>query len=392
MSKKSKKPNTFRGSVDLGSLNINSNANNISKIEIMRAGSWDHPVYGEFEIDEKRLVRFKENFDKGVRKAIPIDIEHKTDEGAVGWVNELSIEDNRLFATIEWTNEGIKLIKNKKYRFFSPEFADEYEDSVSSVEYRDVLIGGAITNRPFFQELDEVVVLSNKFLITKKLSNKKKKTGGENKMKKSELKKKLLSDPKFIPSDKDKVSFEVFAEVKKEVDVELAKKNKKSRKRTKVAKEPTNKTVSLSEHQFSALEKAANEGVKAMRQLRTKRMSETIETFVYSESNKDGVLLPKSKEIAEKLMFSLNKKQRGKLENLLGSLPKISFFAEKGVDILDGEDEAAPAGTDEYSHQLATRATALQASSPKKYKSFMEAALVAEKQLAKEGIMPDTGN
>jgi len=385
-----KNPRKFHGSVtDLVGLGLDPATNNSSKIEVLKTGIWHHPIYGELAISNSRLERFKENFDGGIRKGVAIDIEHKSDEGAVGWVKNLTIEDNSLVALIEWTPEGIQLIRNKKYRFFSPEFDDFYEDNKTGEEYRDVLIGGAITNRPFLQELEEII-LSEKF----KEKIKKKKGGEKNKktMNIKELKKKLLTDPDFSPKKKDKVSEKMLSEVKDEIKAEAKanKKKKLTKKSVKSKKVKNDKTITLSEDHVARLEKSAEEGRKALREVRKIRLNKKLSEFVYSEEkNKDGTLLPKSEKIARKLLFSLGANQRKTFISLLESLPKIGIFSEAGMDIPNADKKTAPKNVDDYSFQLSERATKLREEKPEKFKTLSEAMYAAEQELKAEGVKPE---
>jgi hypothetical protein len=372
-------PHKFMGTVaDLQGLGLDPTNNNISEIEILRVGKWLHPIYGELVVTQGRLQRFKENFDKGVRKGIAIDDEHKSDEGAVGWVKDVRVKPDVLTALVEWTPEGIQLIRNRKYRFFSAEFDDIYEDAKTGEEFRDVLIGGAITNRPFMQNLQEII-LSEKYA---QINPKNK--GGE-KMKTKELKAKLLANPKFSPKKEDKVSKKVLTEVKEEIKKEAKTKklSKKGKKRKAVL---TDKTVTLSENRLKDLEDAANKGVRALRELRTMRLKDEVSGFVYSENNIDGVLLPKSNKLAESLMFTLGDKQRRIFTEFLKTLPKVKIFSELGSSEVKDALGEAPPGVDKYSWALAERAKKVLAKNPKKYKTLSEATYEAERQLKAEGI------
>ena len=180
----------------------------------------------------------------------------------------------------------------------------------------------------------------------------------------------------------------MFMEVRKEVLAERkAKKDEESGKETKKGSEKGTKVISLSEDQFKALETASNEGVKAMRELREMKMTETVNSFVYSEDNKAGVLLKKSGELASKLMFTLGEKQRVTFTEFLNSLPKIKIFAELGNEEVKAEIGEAPEGVDSYSFQLDVRAKKLM--SEKKFKIYSEAVFAAEKELKEEGITPE---
>jgi len=372
-----KAPHKFMGAIaDLYSIDPDENT---CEIEVLKVGEWLHPIYGELLITQEQLQRYKENFDKGIRKGLPIDIEHKTDEGAVGWVKELRAKPGVLTALVEWTEEGVQLIKNKKYKFFSAEFTDFYEDPKTGEEFRDVMIGGAITNRPFMQNLQEIV-LSEKYAETKP-----KEKGGE-KMKRTELKEKLLADPKFSPKKEDEVSEKMLTEVKEEIAKEAATKKKLSEKGKESKNAPKGKTITLSENQLKKLEMAANEGVKALRELRKMKMTDQVDSFVYSDNNIGGVLLPKSKKLATSLMFTLGNNQRKIFMEFLKSLPKVKIFAEIGHSEVIKELGSPPPGVDKYSWTLAERAKKILEDSPKKYKTLSEAMHEAERQLDAEGI------
>lgn len=123
----------------------------------MKAGKWQHPQFGEIEITPADLHQFKENFDKRVRGTdIAVDISHQPDKGAVGWFKELRVDGDKLMAKVAWTEEGANLIKSGKYRYFSPEFMFQWKDPESGQVYKDVLFGGALTNRPFLKNMDPI--------------------------------------------------------------------------------------------------------------------------------------------------------------------------------------------------------------------------------------------
>lgn len=130
-----------------------------TEIEVMQTGEWDTPGHGKFSITEDDLNEYVANFNSGTRKGVPIDLEHKTDGGAVGWVKDLTRKGTSLFANVEWNNAGAQMLADKAYRFFSPEFAPRgYKDPEGKqTADRNVLIGGALTNRPLFKNLTAIV-------------------------------------------------------------------------------------------------------------------------------------------------------------------------------------------------------------------------------------------
>jgi len=133
-----------------------------SKIEIMRTGTWKHPLYGQFSISENDINDFILHFNEGVRGVdIAIDLEHgeTPHKGAsAGWIKSLNKQGNSLLAEIEWTELGKEKLKNKEYKYFSPEFKFNYEDLETGKKYTNVLMGGGLTNRPFIKNMQPVLL------------------------------------------------------------------------------------------------------------------------------------------------------------------------------------------------------------------------------------------
>lgn len=128
-----------------------------SWIQIMKTGEWDHPELGKLKITPSDLTKFKENFDNRVRGVdLFVDISHKPEGGAVATFKELKVDGDKLMAQVGWTEEGADLIKSGKYRYFSPEFKFSWKDPEGGQSYKDVLFGGALTNRPFLKGMEPV--------------------------------------------------------------------------------------------------------------------------------------------------------------------------------------------------------------------------------------------
>lgn len=135
-----------------------------SVVEIMRTGQWEHPLYGPISIMESDLDGFIANFFANVRGIdIAVDQEHKPEAGAMGWFKKLwkiprDDEGFSLQAEIQWTYQGEQLIRDGIYRYFSPEFTNEWKDPESGRIYKNVLFGGALTNRPFIKNMDPILL------------------------------------------------------------------------------------------------------------------------------------------------------------------------------------------------------------------------------------------
>lgn len=126
----------------------------IPYLPIPREKPYKHSVYGDISITPERNANFVTNFTGGVyQMPLPVDAEHKTElSGAVGWIHEMrQNSDGSVDARVEWTDRGKMLIKNDRFKFFSPAWFDEWTDPATETVYIDVAIGGAITTRPFFK-------------------------------------------------------------------------------------------------------------------------------------------------------------------------------------------------------------------------------------------------
>lgn len=121
-----------------------------SWIQAFPLGKWQHPTYGEIEMTLDKAVSMAANVNAGVRgQDLDIDYDHKEHRAdAAGWVEKAEARTDGLWLLIDWTREAAEKIKSKAYRYFSPEFSDKWEHSASGKVFKNVLFGGALTNRP----------------------------------------------------------------------------------------------------------------------------------------------------------------------------------------------------------------------------------------------------
>lgn len=141
--------------VDLTKISLSEGDTPSSWIHAMTVGKYDHPVYGEIAFTEDRLKRFATSVVDKVREIEPdIDYDHKAKTGdAAGWVKNAEVRADGLYLFVEWTKTAADKIRSKAYRYFSPEFLDEWTHPKNATKFQDVLAGGAITNRPFLKDL-----------------------------------------------------------------------------------------------------------------------------------------------------------------------------------------------------------------------------------------------
>lgn len=142
---------------------IDINEEGLSKVQVLKAGEYNHPSYGVLNLTEETLNKFVTNFKNNVRGIdLSIDYTHDNDGGekpAACWIKDLSVENTDkgvgLFASVEFTPKGKKLVEEKEYKYASADFAINYNtDKDECVPY--VLLGGTLTNRPFIKEMNPI--------------------------------------------------------------------------------------------------------------------------------------------------------------------------------------------------------------------------------------------
>jgi hypothetical protein len=119
-------------------------------IQAFPIGKWDHPEYGTIEMSLPKAVNMAANINAGVRgQDLDIDYDHKADrKDAAGWIERAEARVDGLWVLVDWTKEAFEKIKNKAYKYFSPEFMNVWTHPSSGQKFKDVLFGGALTNRP----------------------------------------------------------------------------------------------------------------------------------------------------------------------------------------------------------------------------------------------------
>jgi len=130
--------------------------------QIAMTGSWEGHSAGKFSLDVLDLEKIVKNF-KAMGLDVVVDYEHQSLYGekapASGWIrhpNGLKVEDEKLFALIEWTQEAKAQIKSGEYRYLSPTLVAHATDPKSGEDVGWMLHSVALTNTPFFNELPPI--------------------------------------------------------------------------------------------------------------------------------------------------------------------------------------------------------------------------------------------
>jgi phage I-like protein len=352
------------------------------EIHIVPTGKWSHPYYGEFEITPKMISQMCAYFKEGVRKDIPITPGH--DNGmsggelpAVGWFKELIDKGVQgLYAWVEWTAEGEKLLREKAFKYFSAEISWNYYDSELDIKRDVLLVGGALTNKPFFKQLDldpaagfsekdkdkvtfsfEVKEIINQFnetnimdlktILAKKveeLSAEEKAYVVEHKSELSaeeaEAFKSVVGETAKEETPEEKTAREAKekedADAKAKADTEAANvaaglNPDGTAKVTDVSASEKGKKVELSEAEHIALKKRADAYDTMFAEVEKNKVNTLVGKLVLSESNKAGRFAIAQKGAVESFVKTLSETQRDQLVNLVNAMPKKEMdFSEKG--------------------------------------------------------------
>jgi hypothetical protein len=142
---------------ELESLVFSDAAADAVEIEVCRDGTWQHPAYGKVTITPQIRESMLANFRANVRRVgdLPLDYDHRQGP-ASGWLKDLRQDGTSLKASVAFTPTAREQIERGEYRFFSPEWHPNFKDPSTGKEHGATLLGGGLTNRPFFRELAPV--------------------------------------------------------------------------------------------------------------------------------------------------------------------------------------------------------------------------------------------
>lgn len=110
---------------------------------------------GDFIVDEECFKLMNAHMQ---RRAIDIviDYEHQTLEGvqapASGWIKELSLKTDGIYAKVEWTAKAKVFLANKEYRYLSPVILVRESDKKAVI-----LHSVALTNTPAISGMTPIV-------------------------------------------------------------------------------------------------------------------------------------------------------------------------------------------------------------------------------------------
>lgn len=319
------------------------------KIHILPYGTFERWEYSEpVIIDDRAMDDFIENFSKGVRKSVPITAGHDSfqETPAVGWFKKVWKDTKGLWGEVEWTEYGLELLSKKLFDHFSAEYFPIWKDEENGIVLRNVLSGGALTNNPFFKNLENNLAFSEKGAnvfavkndqILYQFSNKNDMTIEEIVAKNAdsrtdeekaflvEHKDELTEDQKTALEDtpvvEDKPVVEDAPVVEDEPVVDAP-----------VVEKASDKSVTMTFAEATSLRKMANEGAQAFKKIESSERAALVSSLTFSAKNTEGKFTPAANTKLDTFLVSLSEAQRKDFSELMKLTVKAdaSMFDEIG--------------------------------------------------------------
>lgn len=340
----------------------------VSRIQIAKTGSFADPRYGKFAITSKDLTKWIANFEvlnkSNGRIGLPVDVDHGPErEGnteAAGWLTQLTSSANgtELWATVEWTDLGIELVKSRRYAYISPSYVANYKDETGK-EFGTALLGVALTNRPF---LSMATVSLSRLHTTESYT--------PNEMAIS----KELATALGIAEDADEAV--VLSRV-----TELTKEPEPQETKSLAEQAKAEGMFILTADQFASLTQNATEGAAAAAALKEQRFETA---FSKALNDSKGARVAPTQKDQFKALYDGNADATiallDTLPNLVNAEPVGSGSPANGSTSL-AKDEVEGFETDDFSNELAEKALALCAAD--KDLDYGDAVVLAAEQMGR---------
>jgi hypothetical protein len=134
-------------------------------------GSWSHPQFGRTTITTEKATKLVDSFHKKVRgQDILTDYDHGLDANkggkASGEIVDMEVRNDGVWSAIKFTETAKDEIAKGEWKYFSPEFYEEWVNPMTDTVHEMVPSGGGLTNKPWIKGMvpinfSEVVVEEN---------------------------------------------------------------------------------------------------------------------------------------------------------------------------------------------------------------------------------------
>lgn len=148
-----------------------SQGRTLIKVPIAFTGEWNHPQYGKVKLSEEDLIAMQRNwsnaqagYDPPLFKGHPLNNDSLEGDASEGWPDSIYIEGDTLFGEYIPTDESlIADVQNKRYRYASAEIIHNAVDKTTGDKVGPLLVGVALTNRPYLPMKHRSIEVVNKF-------------------------------------------------------------------------------------------------------------------------------------------------------------------------------------------------------------------------------------
>lgn len=150
---------------------VDSEGRQLLKIPIAFTGEWDHPDYGKVKFTKEDLATLTRNwsdaragYEPPLFKGHPMHKDVLEGEASEGWPELVYTEGNVLYGEYSPTDSKlIEEVRSKRFRYASAEIIPNAVDKTTGEEMGPLLVGVALTNRPFLPMKDKCVEVITKF-------------------------------------------------------------------------------------------------------------------------------------------------------------------------------------------------------------------------------------
>ena len=294
-----------------------------TRVEVLRVGTIQDRG---LKITKEMLTDFVSNFKANVYGTeLQVNLSHDRDGEAAGWIKEMEVEDERLFAEVEWTPLGLEKLKNKLFKFVSAEFADRFPHFETGKKIKNVFMGLALTNVPALKgqspialSQEAVTNLNNQRMLKKLLEN--------------------LSAREIVLKEDKIMLRELFSELSEEEQGELTAEVEAVEAKLEEVEAPAEvpaevppeeapaeepKTEELTEkltEQSKELKRLAEQNKKLHEKIEQQELSELFdESFALTEENEIGLLADSKSKVVSFLM-GLSPAQRDGFKEIVGEV------------------------------------------------------------------------
>ena len=115
---------------------------------LLPVGRFYDKRYGEINISTEKIKKMADNFGKFPAYEVPVKLGHNDGAKSPGKVIAVEAKDSGLEITMLVDAETAKNINDKKYRYMSAEFEDDYLNKETGEKVGPVLLGAALVNQP----------------------------------------------------------------------------------------------------------------------------------------------------------------------------------------------------------------------------------------------------